>query len=193
MLISTPKQDRREYLMGIYIRGIDERVEAFSSDGHRLSKWLITTTYQGEDFEFIIHRDAIEQALLAREHEVRLTPDGTLHTRISKITKLIDEPYPDIDKGVFSRISLEPNASDNPLINCHYLKDLYDIAKLLRTNRSPQFWPVNHPKDGVGPVEYTIEGVDDFIHIIMPMREDSSRKNKALKTIRNVAYIDFDN
>ncbi|WP_201581509.1 hypothetical protein [Psychrobacter glacincola] len=193
MLISTPKQDRREYLMGIYIRGIDERVEAFSSDGHRLSKWLITTTYQGEDFEFIIHRDAIEQALLAREHEVRLTPDGTLHTRISKITKLIDEPYPDIDKGVFSRISLEPNASDNPLINCHYLKDLYDIAKLLRTNRSPQFWPVNHPKDGVGPVVYTIEGVDDFIHIIMPMREDSSRKNKALKTIRNVAYIDFDN
>lgn len=193
MLISTPKQDRREYLMGIYIRGIDERVEAFSSDGHRLSKWLITTTYQGEDFEFIIHRDAIEQALLAREHEVRLTPDGTLHTRISKITKLIDEPYPDIDKGVFSRISLEPNASDNPLINCHYLKDLYDIAKLLRTNRSPQFWPVNHPKDGVGPVVYTIEGVDDFIHIIMPMKEDCSRKNKAYKTIKNVANIDFNN
>ena len=38
MLISTLKQDRREYLMGIYIRGIDEKVEAFSSDGHRLSK-----------------------------------------------------------------------------------------------------------------------------------------------------------
>ena len=43
MLISTSKQDTREYLMGIYIRGIDERVEAFSSDGYRLSKWLITT------------------------------------------------------------------------------------------------------------------------------------------------------
>ncbi len=193
MLISTPKQDRREYLMGIYIRGIDEKVEAFSSDGYRLSKWLITTTYEGEDFEFIVHREAIEQALLAKEHQVRLTPDGTLHTRISKITKLIDEPYPDIDKVVISRISLEPNTSDNPFISCNYLKDLYDIAKLLRTNRSPQFWPVNHPKDGVGPVVYTIEGVDDFIHIIMPMREDSSRKNKALKTIRNVANIDFDN
>tara|TARA_R110002124_G_scaffold129501_1_gene291090 strand:- start:1140 stop:1757 length:618 start_codon:yes stop_codon:yes gene_type:complete len=193
MLISTPKQDRREYLMGIYIRGIDERVEAFSSDGHRLNKWLITTTYQGEDFEFIIHREAIEQALLTREHEVRLTSDGTLHTRISKITKLIDKPYPDIDTAVFSKISLEPNISDNPLINYNYLKDLYEISKLLRTNRSPQFWAVNHPQDGVGPVVYTIEGVDDFIHIIMPMKEDSSRKSKALKILRNVANIDFDN
>lgn len=70
---------------------------------------------------------------------------------------------------------------------------MYDIAKLLRTNRSPQFWLVNHPQDGVGPVVYTIEGVDNFLHIIMPMREDSSRKNKALKTIRKVANIDFDN
>lgn len=193
MLISTLKQDRRAYLMGIYIRGIDKRVEAFSSDGHRLSKWLITTTYEGEDFGFIIHREAIEQSLLAKEHEVRLTSDGTLHTRISKITKLIDEPYPDVDKTVISRINLEPNISDNPLISCSYLKDLYDIAKLLRTNRSPQFWAVNHPKDGVGAVVYTIEGVDDFIHIIMPMKEDSSRKNKAYKTIRNVANIDFNN
>lgn len=193
MLISTLKQDRRAYLMGIYIRGIDKRVEAFSSDGHRLSKWLITTTYEGENFEFIIHREAIEQALLAKEHEVRLTSDGTLHTRISKIKKLIDEPYPNVDKTVISRIDLEPNTSDNPLINCSYLKDLYDIAKLLRTNRSPQFWAVNHPKDGVGAVVYTIEGVDDFIHIIMPMKEDCSRKNKAYKTIKNVANIDFNN
>ncbi|MFP3577734.1 hypothetical protein, partial [Brevibacillus sp. SIMBA_040] len=94
--------------------------------------------YEGEDFEFIIHREAIEHALLANEHEVRLTSDGTLHTRISKITKLIDKPYPDVDKTVISRINLELNISDNPLINCSYLKDLYDIAKLLRTNRSPQ-------------------------------------------------------
>ncbi len=193
MLISTSKQDTREYLMGIYIRGIDERVEAFSSDGYRLSKWLITTAYEDEDFEFIIHREAIEQALLTGEHEVRLTSDGTLHTRISKITKLIDEPYPDIDKAVISKISLEPNISDNPLVNYKHLKDLYKIAKILSNSRSPQFWAVNNPQDRVGPVIYTIEGVDDFIHIIMPMRDDSSRKNEALKTIRNVTNIDFDN
>ena len=191
MLISTSKHEVREYLKGVFFRCVGGRVEAFSSDGHRLSKWLITTKYHGEDFEFIIHREAIEQALLTREHEIRLTSDGTLHTRISNITKLIDGIYPDVDKTVISKISLEPNISDNPFINCNYLTDLYEIAKLLRTNKSPQFWAVNQPQDGVGPVVYTIEGVDDFIHIIMPMREDSSRKYKAHKTIRNVVNIDF--
>lgn len=193
MLFSTSKwkYEKRKYLTGILFCFNNGRVEALSSDGHRLSKWLITTSYKCENCSFIIHNEAIEQALISEDYEIGLTTDGTLHTRISRINGLIDDTYSDVDEKILSKTDLTVSGSTNPYLNCKYLDDLHEIAKLLRSNKSGQYWAVNRPLDNNSPIIYVVEGVDDFIHIIMPMKEDFDHRIKALETIKKVTNIEI--
>lgn len=167
LLICVPNNEVRYYLCGVNFAAKDSKVTAHATDGHRISKWLITDTYEGEDFNLIVSKDAIKYALAAKDATVTLHSDGDIVTSMGTARGLIDGKYPDVER-VLNRKTAE-NKDGSCFINTKYIADVIKIANLLCMKRLPnKYRQVNSSPDKT--VLFTFTGVDDFIHGVMPLR-----------------------
>lgn len=168
MLVCVPTHEVRYYLCGINFVGVKNKVSACATDGHRISKWLITEEYDGGDFNFIINKETIKAVISSKDKHVELEPTtGAITTSFGSITGLIDGKYPDISRVLNKETVIDKDGAC--YIDSKYISDTIKIAniicgkgsrdKIKQYNSSPN-----------STVVFTFHNVDDFIHGIMPLR-----------------------
>jgi len=173
LLICVPNHETRYYLCGINFLAKDGKVSAHATDGHRISKWLITEYYDGDNFNFIIKKDAVKYVLAAKNDTVTLYSNGDIVTSMGTVTGLIDGSYPDVERML--NCKTVENKVGGCFINTKYMADMIKIANLLCMKRNPcKYHQVNNIPDKT--VLFTFTGIDDFIHGIMPMRSECEEK-----------------
>ena len=168
MLICVPTQDIRYYLCGINITNNGSKVYAYATDGHRISKWLVTEDYDGNDFNIIINRDTIKAVVSSKDKHVELEPTtGAITTSFGSITGLIDGKYPDVDRVLNKETVIDKDGAC--YIDSKYISDTIKIANIVCGKGSrDKIKQYNSSPDST--VVFTFHNVDDFIHGIMPLR-----------------------
>lgn len=168
MLVCVPTHEIRYYLCGINFVGVKNKVSAYATDGHRISKWLITEEYDGDDFNIIINKDTIKAIISSKDKYVELEPTtGAVTTSFGSITGLIDGKYPDAAR-VVNKTTIVNKEGECP-IDSKYLSDAIKIANIIcgKGNRNNIKQYNSSPNS---TVVFTFYNVDDFIHGIMPLR-----------------------
>lgn len=168
MLVCVPTYEVRYYLCGINFVGTNGKVAAYATDGHRISKWLITTEYDGDDFNLIINKDTIKAVIASKDKMVEFYPEtGEIKTSFGSIKGLIDGKFPDAKRVLNKEIVI--NRDGDCHIDSKYLSDTIKIANLIcGKGARDKFKKYNSSPNSV--VVFTFYGVDDFIHGIMPLR-----------------------
>lgn len=172
LMVCVPNHDVRYYLCGINFRSENGNVSAYATDGHRISKWLITNDYKGEDFNFIFSKNAIKTVIASKQDTVTLQPKTqTIELECGVITETIDGKYPDVSR-VLNKDTIK-NEDGGCFLNTNYISDVIKISKLLcNKNTLVKYHQFNSSPDST--VLFTFAGVDNFIHGIMPVRFDES-------------------
>lgn len=175
MLVCVPTHEVRYYLCGINFVGVKNKVSAYATDGHRISKWLITEEYDGNDFNIIIKKDAIKAIISSKDSHAELEPTtGAVTTSFGSITGLIDGKYPNVDR-VLNKETVVTKDGACP-IDSKYIFDTIKIANIICGKGSrDKIKQYNSSPDST--VVFTFHNVDDFIHGIMPLRESWDSDN----------------
>ena len=184
LLVSVPTHEVRYYLCGINFKSKDGRITAVSTDGHRISQWLIANDYKGEDFNFIMSKKAIKAAVASKQdHVVLNTAEQHIELEYGTVAGLIDGKYPDTDR-VLNRSTIE-NKDGGCYINSSYIADAIKIANMLcPKNRDYKLHQVNSSPNTT--VLFTFTNVDDFLHGIMPMRGECFDEHQSYTTLEKV-------
>lgn len=184
LLVNVPTYEVRYYLCGINFKSKDGRITAVSTDGHRISQWLIANDYKGEDFNFIMSKQAIKAAVASKQdHVVLNTLKQHIELEYGTVAGLIDGKYPDSDR-VFNRSTIE-NKDGGCYINSSYIADAIKIANMLcPKNRDYKFHQVNSSPNTT--VLFTFTNVDDFLHGIMPLRHTDFDEHQSYTTLEKV-------
>ena len=179
MLVCVPTQDIRYYLCGINITNNGRKVYAYATDGHRISKWLVTEDYDGDDFNIIINKDAIKAAISSKDKHVELEPTtGAITTSFGSITGLIDGKYPSVDRVLNTTTIVDKEGECH--LDSKYITDIIRIANTI-CGKSGRDKVRQYNSSPNSTVVFTLYGVDDFIHGIMPLRESwGAEKAKAV-------------
>ena len=122
MLCAAAKSDVRYYLEGVYFVGGDNKVLAYSTDGHQLLRWIVCENYQGGDFSYIINRRCIKDAIKTKYHIHLETSTGDIvcakKEDFRRFKGLIDGKYPDVKRVVSGYIdNIKSEKDENILIN----------------------------------------------------------------------------
>lgn len=168
MLVCVPTQDVRYYLCGINFTSNGGKVSAYATDGHRISKWLITEEYDGDDFNIIVNKDTIKAVISSKDKDVELEPTiGTITTSFGSITGLIDGKYPDVDRVINTETIVDKDGACH--LDSKYVSDTIRIANIL-CGKGGQVKFKQYNSSPASTVIFTFYDVDDFIHGIMPLR-----------------------
>ena len=196
MLLTAAKEDIRYYLAGILFKALNGKVWAFSTDGHRLSRWLIKDDYQGPNFEYIVGRDGIQSIL---EHKadykdnsiVLDTRCGFLSVAGIAINNLIDGRYPNALDVANKALQLSDDKEAMPLIDAKYMKGLANAARLLgkyRGNSVCASFEHVIRRDNESNT-FVVTGIDNYIQVIMPMRDAEENRSKCIDKAMVIADI----
>lgn len=184
LLVSVPTHEVRYYLCGINFKSKDGRITAVSTDGHRISQWLIANDYKGEDFEFIMSKKAIKAAVASKQdHVVLNTAEQHIELEYGTVAGIIDGKYPDTDK-VLNHSTAE-NKEGSCYIDSSYIADAIKIANMLCMKCSRyKLHQVNSSPNTT--VLFTFTNVEDFVHGIMPMRGECFDEHQSYTTLEKV-------
>lgn len=195
MLLTAATEDVRYYLMGILFKAINGKVWALSTDGYRLGRWLIKDGYQGPNFDYIIGRDGV-QSILDHKKDYNDSPIildtrcGSLSVAGFAINNLIDGNYPNALDVANKALQLSDDIDSMPLIDSSFIKDLAKVAKLLSKSsgrKSATFEHViRHDKNSN---TFVITGIDDYVQIIIPMRDQEERRAECIDKATRLADI----
>ena len=168
MLLVIPSNEVRYYLCGMNVVAKDGELVAFATDGHRISKWLISKEYDGEDFNVIFDKLTIKAVVDSKVKEVELdTEKLSFKLPYGEASKLIDGTFPDANRVL--NTSINKNVDGESFINTKYLVDVAKIGNMIcRKNQSCKYRQVNSSPNST--VLFTFLEVDNFIHGVMPMR-----------------------
>lgn len=169
MLLAIPTNDVRYNLCGLNMVAKGNELVAFAVDGHRISKWLISKEYEGEDFNVIFDKVTIKAVVDSKIKEVELdTEKLSFKLPYGEASKLIDGTFPDANKVL--NASTNKNVDGDCFIDTKYLVDIAKIGNLIcKKNQRCKYKQVNSSPDSV--VLFAFLGVDNFIHGVMPMRD----------------------
>ena len=196
MLLTAAKEDIRYYLAGILFKALNGKVWAFSTDGHRLSRWLIKDDYQGPNFEYIVGRDGI-QSILERKADYKDNPIvldtrcGFLSVAGIAINNLIDGRYPNALDVANKALQLSDDKEAMPLIDAKYMKGLANAARLLgkyRGNSVCASFEHVIRRDNESNT-FVVTGIDNYIQVIMPMRDAEENRSKCIDKAMVIADI----
>ena len=178
MLCAAAKSDVRYYLEGVYFVGGDNKVLAYSTDGHQLLRWIIREDYQGYDFSYIINRRCIKDAIKTKYHVHLEASTGELvcakDEDFRKFRGLIDGKYPDVKRAVTGYVEdIKQEKDKNVLLNGNYLKNLGKIGKIIGKHYKVKDVPVrfysSKPVDGITNI-FTFNGNKNLMYIVTSCR-----------------------
>ena len=178
MLCAAAKEDVRYYLEGVYFVGGDNKVLAYSTDGHQLLRWIVCEDYQGDDFSYIINRRCIKDAIKTKYHIHLEASTGDLvcakNEDFRRFKGLIDGKYPDVKRAVTGYIEDIKQAKDkNVMLNGSYLMNLGKIGKIVGKHYKVKAVPVrlysSKPVDGITNI-FTFNGNKNLMYIVTSCR-----------------------
>lgn len=178
MLCAAAKEDVRYYLEGVYFVGGDNKVLAYSTDGHQLLRWIVCENYQGDDFSYILNRRSIKDAIKTKYYIHLEASTGDIvcakNEDFRRFKGLIDGKYPDVKRAVTGYVEDIKQAKDkNVLLNGNYLKNLGKIGKIIGKHYKIKDVPVrlysSKPVDGITNI-FTFNGNKNLIYIVTSCR-----------------------
>lgn len=183
MLLTIPTNEVRYYLCGLNVVAKDGELLAFATDGHRISKWLISKEYDGDDFNVIFDKLTIKAVVDANIETVELDTESlSFKLPYGEASKLIDGTYPDANRVL--NADTNKNVDGECFIDTKYLIDVAKIGKIIcRKNQRCKYKQVN--KSPNSTVLFTFLEVDNFIHGVMPMRGEHD-SNADANTLTNM-------
>jgi DNA polymerase-3 subunit beta len=180
--IISPSNDIRYYLNGIYVEARANETRLVATDGHRLGVVRIRTECNndvpdGQAVTLIVPNSVIERLRVSRtspdEVEIGWTDDGRAyvsHDDVRITFTPLEGKFPDY-RAV---IPAEPSGLASQF-NPAYLVDFKKIGtKLLRLSAATRLQVVVL-HNGEGASVATIEGCEDFVGVVMPVRSESVR------------------
>lgn len=168
MLLTIPTHEVRYYLCGMNLVAKDGELVAFATDGHRISKWLISKEYEGEDFNVIFDKLTIKAVVDSKVKEVELdTEKLSFKLPYGEASKLIDGTFPDANRVL--NANTNKNVDGDCFIDTRYLVDVAKMGNLIcRKGQKCKYKQVNSSPNST--VLFRFLEVDNFIHGVMPMR-----------------------
>ncbi len=174
MLCAAAKEDVRYYLEGVYFVGGDNKVLAYSTDGHQLLRWIVCEDYQGDDFSYILNRRSIKDAIKTKYHIHLEASTGDLvcakDEDFRRFKGLIDGKYPDVKRAVAGYIEdIKQEKDKNVLLNGTYLKNLGKIGEIIGKHYKVKDTPIrlysSKPVDGITNI-FTFNGNKNLMYIV---------------------------
>lgn len=178
MLCATAKADVRYYLEGVYFVGGENKVLAYSTDGHQLLRWIVCEDYQGKDFSYIINRRCIKDAIKTKYHIHLETSTGDIvcakNEDFRRFKGLIDGKYPDVKRAVSGYVEdIQQEKDKSVLLNGTYLKNLGKIGKIIGKHYKIKDAPIrlysSKPVDGITNI-FTFNGNKNLMYIVTSCR-----------------------
>lgn len=204
LLISSAQYEVREYLKGISFKSINGKVWAISTNGHCVGRWLVTSDYEGADFEYIISRKAIKQAITWGDDIHLDALNGNIISNGLELSDILDSKTRDgrsfptkALRMINKHLSAKNDDKANPKFQAECLRDLAKIGRLLAFSKikRPVYPPVfSHiVKQKSGGNVFVIDGIDDYVHIIMPLKDWQGKEkdlvNQALQSAVMIAEV----
>ena len=174
MLCAAAKSDVRYYLEGVYFVGGDNKVLAYSTDGRQLLRWIVCEDYKGDDFDYIINRRAIKDAIKTKYHIHLEASTGEIvcakKEDFRRFKGLIDGKYPDIKRVVSGYVdNIKSEKDENILINASYLKSLSKIGKTVGKHYKIKDVPIrlysSKPVNAITNI-FTFNGNKNLMYIV---------------------------
>ena len=178
MLCAAAKEDVRYYLEGVYFVGGENKVLAYSTDGHQLLRWIVREEYKGDDFSYIVNRRAIKDAIKTKYNIHLEVSTGDLvcakNEDYRRFKGLIDGKYPDVKRAVTGYVEDIKQAKDkNVMLNGSYLMNLGKIGKIVGKHYKVKAVPVrlysSKPVDGITNI-FTFNGNKNLMYIVTSCR-----------------------
>jgi len=178
MLCAAAKSDVRYYLEGVYFVGGENKVLAYSTDGHQLLRWIVCENYEGGDFSYILNRRSIKDAIKTKYHIHLETSTGELvcakDEDFRRFKGLIDGKYPDVKRVVSGYVEdVQQEKDKNVLLNGTYLKNLGKIGKIIGKHYKIKDTPIrlysSKPVDGITNI-FTFNGNKNLMYIVTSCR-----------------------
>lgn len=192
MRLVTAKEDVRYYLMGIYFLGGEGKVLAYATDGHQLMRWIVEDDYQGKDFEYIINRRAIKDAIKTKYNIHLDSETGELACSKNEDFRVFrgstDGKYPDTSKLIAKYIEdISKDKKETLSFNAKYLENLGKIGQII--NKEQGFENLNvrqYSRAALGSVNnfFTFPCCDDLMYIVADIENDgiTDSEHKAVLT-----------
>ena len=181
MRLVTAKEDIRYYLMGIYFVGAEGKVLGYATDGHQLMRWIVEDDYQGDDFEYIINRRAIKDAIKTK-YDIHLnTETGEIicakDEDFRTFKGLIDGKYPDVKKLVSHCIEDIPKEKVKSLaFNAYYLANLGKIGCIIGKEFGQERSPVRQfNRASINGIEniFTFPQANNLMYVVANIRHEN--------------------
>lgn len=178
MLCAAAKEDVRYYLEGVYFVGGDNKVLAYSTDGHQLLRWIICEDYEGSDFSYIINRRCIKDAIKTKYSVHLQASTGDLvcakDEDFRTFRGLIDGKFPDVKRAVAGYIEdIKKEKDKNILLRGNCLKNLGKIGQIIGKHYKVKDVPVrfysSKPVDGITNI-FTFNGNKNLMYIVTSCR-----------------------
>lgn len=178
MLCAAAKEDVRYYLEGVYFVGGENKVLAYSTDGHQLLRWIVREEYKGDDFSYIVNRRAIKDAIKTKYNIHLEVSTGDLvcakNEDYRRFKGLIDGKYPDVKRAVTGYVEDIKQAKDkNVMLNASYLMNLGKIGKIVGKHYKVKAVTVrlynSKPVDGITNI-FTFNGNKNLMYIVTSCR-----------------------
>lgn len=174
MLAVAAKSDIRYYLEGVYFVAEGSKVLAYSTDGRQMIRWLISDNYKGDDFEYIVSRRAIKDAIKTKYDLFLNKETGEMVCSkkgdFRQFNGLIDAKYPNVKKLVAACVdSIKQPKSDDILLDGNCLGSLSEVSKYIGKHHKAKMTPVRLYKQKSGTDIcniFTFGGIGDVIYIV---------------------------
>lgn len=180
MLVVAAKQDIRYYLNDVYFVADNSKVLAYSTDGRQMLRWIVDNDYKGDDFEYIVNRRAIKDAIKTK-YDIFLNKEtGQIvcseNGDFRQFSGLIDGKYPDVKRAVAGWVdSIKQPKSDNVFLDGNFLGSLSDVSKHIGKHYKVKRPPVRLYKlksDADTCNIFTFGRVSDIMYIVASLHSD---------------------
>ena len=194
----TAKEDLRYYLMGIYFVGAEGKVLAYATDGHQLMRWIVEDDYQGDDFEYIINRRAIKDAIKTKYHihlnietgELVCAKDEDFRT----FKGLIDGKYPDVKRVISRCIGDIPKEKVKALLfRAENLINLGRISQLIGKEFNSDISPVRqYNRASISGIEniFTFPQANNLMYVVTNIRHENINDRERYAVMMDHAAIE---
>ena len=186
MLCVAAKEDVRYYLEAVYFVGCEGKVLAYSTDGHQMLRWIVCEDYQGADFEYILSRRSIKDAIKTKYNIHIQASTGDLvcakDEDFRTFKGLIDAKYPNVQKLTsewINKIAIEQK--DHLLFNANHLKNLAKIGQIIAKE-----YKVTNPairqysRASISGIEsiFTFLNVDNLMYLVTNIKHSDITENE---------------
>ena len=186
MLLVAAKEDVRYYLCSIYFVCAEGKVLAYATDGHQAMRWIVQDDYQGNDFEYIIDRRAIKDAIKTKYNihldvetgEIICAKDGDFR----RFTGLVDAKYPNIKKVAQQWIrEIGDEQSDQIVFSAYKVAKLAKIGRIIsKDSKSKDIGICQYNRASSNNIYniFTFHGIDNLMYLMTTSRHMSVTDNE---------------